>query len=132
MMGIERRLLRVGLLGLVLCSGCQGKKQGNADQDVAPPPAPERIAEIKRAEGFLVGEVEAVDTEFGRTAVGGIDPKQVNKASFFLYLDSSTGEVINDGKMYSTTASGRIIVTFDTARKAPKVGDLAAVRRANP
>jgi hypothetical protein len=140
MMGFECVRVRAGWLALVICigaacaaiGGCQNRKPDAPEQPAAPPPSPERIAEIRRAEGWLVGEVEAVDTEGRRAAVGGIDPKLVNRMSVFLLLDSSTGEVINDGSMYSTTPSGRIIVTFDGGRTAPKQGDLAAVRKANP
>jgi hypothetical protein len=128
-----RGIAAVGLvLSLATLCGC---KSSNTDTQPTTQVSPERAAEIRSAysavQGYLVGDVEALDAENHRAAVGGIDPKLINNQSIVSFVDSSSGEILNSGTMVDQTPSGRIIVSYDPDRAAPKRGDLAAVKSAS-
>jgi hypothetical protein len=135
---IERARLVVGVVGSMLAAGtlwgCQQQKV-EEDTTATAQVSAERMGEIRQrysaVEGYLVGEVEGVDAENHRAAVGGIDAKLVNNQSLFIFVDGGDGNTINSGTMHSHSAvSGRIFVNYFQDATAPKVGDLAVVKAA--
>jgi hypothetical protein len=123
----------VGLvLSVATLCGCKSSKTDNKPTvEVSPERAAEIRAGYSAVQGYLVGDVEAVDAENHRAAVGGIDPKLINDQSVVSFVDSNSGDIVNSGTMVDQTPSGRIIVTYDPDRTAPKRGDLAVVKSAS-
>jgi hypothetical protein len=135
---IERARVVVGVLGSMLAAGtlwgCQPNKP-REDPTGTAQVSSEKLGEIRQrysaVEGYLVGDVEGIDPENHRAAVGGIDPKLVTNQSTFIFVDASDGNTINSGTMQSHSAvSGRIFVNYFQDATAPKAGDLAVVKAA--
>ena len=121
------------LAASVLC-GCKSSKTAQPTA-AAPQASPERLAEVRAnyaaVSGYIVGDVEAIDAPNNHAAVAGIDSKLVNNQSLFNFIDATSGNVINSGNMVEQTPGGRIIVTYDPQRTAPKQGDVVAVKSAS-
>ena len=138
------RLNRVGavvlgaMLGAVLpglLGGCQNTNQGEPQPTGPAQASPERIASVRQkyaaVEGYVVGDVEEVDAQTLRAAVGGIDPKQVNNQSIFVFVDPVSESPVNSGTMHSDSAvSGRLFIKYFPDGTAPKRGDLVVVKAA--
>ena len=118
----------------ILC-GCKSSKTAQPTAAAAPQASPERLAEVRAnyaaVQGYVVGDVEGVDAPSNHAAVGGIDSKLVTNQSLFSFIDAASGNVINSGNMVEQTPGGRIIVSYDPQRTAPKQGDVVAVKSAS-
>jgi hypothetical protein len=120
----------LALAATILC-GCKSSKT-EPTPAAAPQASPERLAEVRAnyaaVSGYIVGDVEGVDAPSNHAAVAGIDSKLVTNQSLFNFVDATSGNVINSGNMVEQTPGGRIIVSYDPQRTAPKQGDVVAVK----
>lgn len=115
-------------LSIAVFAGCAPTTPPPAPAPAAVEASPERAAALReqyvKTPGVTAGVVEAVTGNYA--AVDGLDPKVAPVGSPVTFFDVSTNDIVCHGLVHSTSASGRLVVSFTTEGevRAPRRNDL--------